>query len=189
MSWIKSEKKSHQRLFGFSMSLIFFLAAFFSPKGYEKASVLLSCVALCTLSVSLLFPSLLKQPLWLWCRFTDKLHWLMTQVLLGTAFIFVIIPAGLLMRLFANDPLQRHVQADTYWEPADTIQETFFQEKKQQGYFRFFPFFHPLLSLWAFLRIRKRFWLAPIILALLLLGLLITIGGHLSILGPFLYPF
>jgi hypothetical protein len=31
-----------------------------------------------------------------------------------------------------------------------------------------------LKELWAFLRIRKKYWLAPIILAVLLLGLLIA---------------
>lgn len=42
-------------------------------------------------------------------------------------------------------------------------------------------------EIWAFLRIRKRFWLAPIIIALVLLGLLIVVGGQLGAVSPFIY--
>ncbi len=43
-----------------------------------------------------------------------------------------------------------------------------------------------LKDLWAFLKERKKFWLAPIILVLLLLGFLIVFGGS-SALAPFIY--
>lgn len=43
-----------------------------------------------------------------------------------------------------------------------------------------------LKDLWAFLKVRKKFWLLPIILALLLFGILVvfTTGSALS---PFIY--
>jgi hypothetical protein len=44
-----------------------------------------------------------------------------------------------------------------------------------------------LKEIWAFLRIRKKFWLAPIILALMLLGLLIIFAGQASVVSPFVY--
>ena len=43
-----------------------------------------------------------------------------------------------------------------------------------------------LKDLWNFLRVRKKWWLAPLIIALVLLGLLIVIGGR-SALAPFIY--
>lgn len=43
------------------------------------------------------------------------------------------------------------------------------------------------LEIWAFLRVRKKFWLAPIILALVILGLLMLATGQAAILSPFLY--
>ncbi|MBX7257471.1 MAG: hypothetical protein K1Y02_13995 [Candidatus Hydrogenedentes bacterium] len=43
-----------------------------------------------------------------------------------------------------------------------------------------------LKEIWSFLRVRKRFWLAPIILALMLLGLLMWVAGG-SAISPFLY--
>jgi hypothetical protein len=41
-------------------------------------------------------------------------------------------------------------------------------------------------ELWAFLRARRRFWLAPIILVSLLLGLLLILSQG-SALAPFIY--
>ena len=43
-----------------------------------------------------------------------------------------------------------------------------------------------LADLWAFMRERKKFWLAPIILVLVLLGALIVLGQG-SAVAPFIY--
>ncbi|MEL6562111.1 MAG: DUF5989 family protein [Bacteroidota bacterium] len=43
-----------------------------------------------------------------------------------------------------------------------------------------------LSDLWKFLKERKKFWLVPMILVLLLFGLLIVIGGS-SAIAPFIY--
>jgi len=45
---------------------------------------------------------------------------------------------------------------------------------------------HILREFWSFLRIRKKFWLMPIIFILLLLGLLIVLTEG-SALAPFIY--
>ena len=45
-----------------------------------------------------------------------------------------------------------------------------------------------LAELWDFLRVRKAWWLAPIIVMLLLVGILILLGGSSS-LSPFIYSF
>lgn len=42
-------------------------------------------------------------------------------------------------------------------------------------------------EIWAFLRVRKKFWLAPIIIALMLLGLLIVFAGQAGVVSPFVY--
>jgi hypothetical protein len=44
-----------------------------------------------------------------------------------------------------------------------------------------------LREFWDFLRHNKKWWLAPIIIILLILGLLIALTAH-SALSPFLYP-
>ena len=43
-----------------------------------------------------------------------------------------------------------------------------------------------LKDLWDFMRMRKKFWLAPIIIVLLLLGMLIVLAAG-SAVAPFIY--
>lgn len=44
-----------------------------------------------------------------------------------------------------------------------------------------------LKELWAFLRVRKKFWLAPIIISLLLLAALFFVAGSAGVVSPFVY--
>lgn len=43
-----------------------------------------------------------------------------------------------------------------------------------------------LKDLWLFMKERKKFWLVPVIIVLLLLGVLIVFGGS-SAIAPFIY--
>ncbi len=43
-----------------------------------------------------------------------------------------------------------------------------------------------LVDLWLFMKERKKFWLLPIIIVLLVMGILIVLGGS-SALAPFVY--
>lgn len=43
-----------------------------------------------------------------------------------------------------------------------------------------------LLDLWAFMKVRKKFWLAPIIVSFVLLGALIVLAQG-SAIAPFIY--
>jgi len=43
-----------------------------------------------------------------------------------------------------------------------------------------------LKDIWLFMKERKKFWLAPIIIVLLLLGLLMIFGGSTAV-SPFIY--
>ncbi len=45
----------------------------------------------------------------------------------------------------------------------------------------------PMYELWVYLKVRKKFWLAPLIFFLLLLGLLM-VAAEGSVLAPLLYP-
>ena len=46
--------------------------------------------------------------------------------------------------------------------------------------------FDLLLDLWSFLRIRKKFWLLPIILMMLLLGVFFILAQN-AVIAPFVY--
>jgi hypothetical protein len=43
-----------------------------------------------------------------------------------------------------------------------------------------------LRDLWLFMKERKKYWLAPILIVLILLGLIIVLGGS-SAIAPFIY--
>ena len=47
-------------------------------------------------------------------------------------------------------------------------------------------FFELLNDIWEFLRIRKKYWLAPLIITLLLMGALIVLTQG-SVVAPFIY--
>ncbi len=42
-------------------------------------------------------------------------------------------------------------------------------------------------EIWSFLKVRKKFWLAPIIIALLLLAGLFVLAGQAGVISPFIY--
>jgi hypothetical protein len=46
--------------------------------------------------------------------------------------------------------------------------------------------FELVQDLWAYMKVRKKFWLLPIIFTLLLLGVLIVLS-HGSVVAPFIY--
>lgn len=42
-------------------------------------------------------------------------------------------------------------------------------------------------EIWAFMRVRKKLWLAPIVIVLFVLALLIWVGASAGVLSPFIY--
>jgi hypothetical protein len=42
-------------------------------------------------------------------------------------------------------------------------------------------------EIWVFMRVRKKYWLAPIILAMVLLGLLMFVAAQSHVVAPFIY--
>ena len=69
--------------------------------------------------------------------------------------------------------------ADDISRPATTAGADFAREAEQ-------PRAGFLAELWAFIRHNKKWWLTPIILMLLLVGVLVALGGSAA--APFLYP-
>lgn len=63
---------------------------------------------------------------------TFPIGFVLSYVIMGTLFFLVITPIGLLVRLFAEDPMHRAFEADsdTYWSDcrADRPQESYFKQ-------------------------------------------------------------
>ena len=48
------------------------------------------------------------------------------------------------------------------------------------------PFFELLIDIWDFLKVRKKYWLAPLIITIILMGALIVFTQG-SVIAPFIY--
>jgi hypothetical protein len=62
-------------------------------------------------------PGLLRPLYRIWMGLAVVLGYVMTRVILTAVFFLVVVPIGLLMRLFGRDPLHRELsgEAPTYW--------------------------------------------------------------------------
>lgn len=48
-----------------------------------------------------------------WMQFGHVAGWINTRIILGIMFFLLIFPAGIIMRLFATDPLRRKLESDS----------------------------------------------------------------------------
>ena len=73
-------------------------------------------------TMALLLPASLGPVYKVWMRFAEALGWINTRIILSVIFYLVILPVGMLMRVF-NDPMSRKFDdsADSYRIPSHTI--------------------------------------------------------------------
>jgi hypothetical protein len=71
-------------------------------------------------SWALLLPTTLKPVYIGWMKFGNMMNWINTRIILGIVFYGLILPFGLVMRLFGNDPMKRKLDAsvDSYRVPS-----------------------------------------------------------------------
>ncbi len=62
----------------------------------------------------------------------------------------------------------------------------FSQQNVSQTFFKPYPMLELFKELWQFLKIRKKFWMLPIIVVLFFMGALIVFGSG-SAFAPFIY--
>lgn len=95
--------------------------AIFAWKYYPSIlSYVLMGLILLLVSIIAFSPFTLRPVFRVWLKVAHAIGRFNTQLLLGTAFILVLIPTGLIMRLFRRDPMKRKMQADgTYWESCE----------------------------------------------------------------------
>ncbi|MBM3290107.1 MAG: hypothetical protein FJY92_08155 [Candidatus Hydrogenedentes bacterium] len=113
--------RSDLRNFGLLMAVAFAIIACLRwwIKGHVPA--VLFGVAIAFLVFGLVLPGALGPVYRAWMKFALALNWVMTRVLLTTAFYVLITPVALIYRMSAGDPLKRRwdPSADTYWEAPD----------------------------------------------------------------------
>ncbi len=62
---------------------------------------------------ALLFPAALKPVYHVWMKIGHALGWFNTRLILGIVFYLMVLPMGLIMRLFGKDPMARKLDQST----------------------------------------------------------------------------
>ena len=63
-------------------------------------------------SWALLLPTTLKPVYNGWMKFGHIMNWINTRLILGIIFYGMVLPMGLIMRLFGKDPMRRKLDSD-----------------------------------------------------------------------------
>ena len=109
-----------ERQFGFLFTFVFVLVAFWplwplqAPNWYWLAGAGL------WLSAALLYPKMLAPLYKVWMAFGHVLGWINARIILALVFFLVVMPIGLVMRLFGKDFLRmRKNRSGSYWIKRD----------------------------------------------------------------------
>jgi hypothetical protein len=73
---------------------------------------------------ALLLPSTL-QPIYIgWMKFGNIMNWINTRLILGVVFYGLILPTGLVMRIFGKDPMKRKLDDSLASYRVESLRET-----------------------------------------------------------------
>ena len=123
---IKNIKTSIKDLksFGFTMGLILSIisaALFYYNNNIFQTIAILSSVFI---GFGVLLPIVLKPIYMVWMIFALIFGWIMTRVILGIVFYFIITPIGLLTRLLGEDFLGlRITNSNSFWKQRNSADE------------------------------------------------------------------
>lgn len=108
--------RQSDRAFGLMFTGVFGAAAAIAYFAFDTLVMWLLGLAATFLIVALAAPSFLMPLNRLWALFAVRLGHLNNYLLLGLFFYAIVLPAGLMMRVF-TDPMKREIdrQAPTYW--------------------------------------------------------------------------
>jgi hypothetical protein len=110
-------KTASSRAFGLLLTVVCAALAALSYWAQVRGYVFWGVATVLLLAVSLTMPRLLGPAKRAWLKFGRVLHLVLNPVILGTVYLLVFIPFGLVARLVGKDPLalRRNPSAKTYW--------------------------------------------------------------------------
>ncbi|HUF10482.1 MAG TPA: SxtJ family membrane protein [Rhodothermales bacterium] len=87
------------------------------PKGGLRPSFILAAIGLSLIALGAVSPRLLRPAYFVWMALAFLLGTVMTRIILTIVFVLLIIPIGLVMKLFGRDPLTRRLDRSmtSYW--------------------------------------------------------------------------
>jgi hypothetical protein len=105
------------RSFGFTFAAVFAILAALSLWRGGSMSVWWLGIAAVFLIITLIMPALLSPLNRVWALVGKLLHAIVNPLVMAVMFYGVIVPTGLLMRMFGKDPLRRKIdpKLPSYW--------------------------------------------------------------------------
>lgn len=132
---IDTSSPAEQRKFGMVMAVAIIALGLlrYIFRGFEQFPLWFFIVAAVFGGLGLLWPRALKPVFIAWMKFALVLNWIVTHFLLTVVFFCIIVPMGIAMRLFGEDPLKRKwlPQNDSYWEEPEEQPEEFDRYRNQ----------------------------------------------------------
>ena len=123
------------RKFGFTTGgIIVVLFALFFPWVFDAATMPMWpwIIAGLLWLPALLVPALLRPVYTTWMKIGHAIGWVNTRIILGILFYVLVLPMGLIMRLFGKDPMTRKVdksvstyRVESASEPKDRLEKPF----------------------------------------------------------------
>jgi hypothetical protein len=109
------------RSFGLVFAAVFLIIAlypFFSGGALRLWSLAISGVFGI---LALFIPKVLAPANWVWTKFGELLHRIVSPVALGIVFYLTVLPTGIILRLLGKDPLRLRMDptAESYWIKRD----------------------------------------------------------------------
>lgn len=110
-----------ERQFGYLFAAVFVLVAFWPLWPLPKPSLVWLGGAGAWAAVALICPRLLAPLYKGWMKFGHVLGWINARIILGAVFFVMVMPIGLVMRLFGKDFLHLRLNKTmSYWIARDT---------------------------------------------------------------------
>lgn len=109
-----------ERQFGFLFTAVFVLAAFWPLWPLHAPNLYWLAGAGAWLVAATVYPKMLAPLYKVWMAFGHVLGWINARIILGVVFFVVVMPIGLIMRLFGKDFLRmRPNRTGSYWVQRD----------------------------------------------------------------------
>ncbi len=132
---INTSSRTEQRKFGLVMAAAIVVLGLirYAFHGFAQFPMYFFAVAGVFAFFGLVWPGALKPVFIVWIKFALVLNWIVTHLMLTIIYWAIIIPMGIAMRLFSDDPLKRKwLPHDTsYWEAPEEQPEEFERWRNQ----------------------------------------------------------
>lgn len=132
---IDTSSKKEQRKFGLVMAAAIVVLGLlrYALHGFSQFPLWFFVVAAIFAGFGLLWPRGLKPVFIGWIKFALVLNWIVTHLLLTIVYFLIIVPMGIVMRLFSEDPLKRKwlPKNESYWEMPEEQPEDFERYRNQ----------------------------------------------------------